>query len=137
MPRGGLRNPPGGRPEGSGAGFDKLRQQMRLKEQVAAAQDRMTEGQIAAAAGIKYLVARNKKGGTFKHLTEEGAKAILSGQDKENEIVEEWEKPPSPQAYAYLMDQTIGKPANVVEATVTLKLGERIKQAQARLSGKR
>lgn len=97
----------------------------------------MTEGQIAAAAGVKYLVARDKKGGKFTHLTEEGAKAILAGEDKENEIVEEWEKLPSPQAYAYLMDQTIGKAVNVVEATVTVSLGQRIKQAQARLSGKR
>lgn len=97
----------------------------------------MTEGQIAAAAGVKYLVARNKKGGKFTHLTAEGAKAILAGEDKENEIVEEWEKLPSPQAYAYLMDQTIGKAVNVVEGTLVVSLGQRIKQAQARLSGKR
>ena len=97
---------------------------MRLREQVAAAQDRMTEGQIAAAAGVKYLVARNKKGGKFTHLTEEGAKAILAGKDKENEIVEEWEKLPSPQAYAYLMDQTIGKAVNIVEADVSMGASE-------------
>jgi len=135
LARGGKREG-AGRPEGTG-GFDKLRQQMRLREQVAAAQDRMTDGQIAAAAGVKYLVARNKKGGKFTHLTEDGAKAILSGQDKENEIVEEWEKLPSPQAYAYLMDQTIGKAVNVVEGHMTVSLEERIKAADERINGKR
>lgn len=126
----------GGRPRS----FDKLKAHERLREMVAARQDSMTAAQISAAEGVKYLVARDKKGGKFRHLTEEGAKAILSGEDKENEIVEEWEKLPSTQAFAYLMDQTIGKPANVVEADVTLTvkgIEERIRAAVARTDGKR
>lgn len=83
--------PKGGRPKG----FDKLAQHMRLREMVMARQDRMTEAQISAAEGVKYLVARDKKGGKFRHLTEDGAKAILSGEDSEHEIVEEWEKLPN------------------------------------------
>jgi hypothetical protein len=87
---------------------------------VAARQDRMTEAQISAAEGVKYLVARDKSGGKFKHLTEGDAKRILSGEDTENEIVEEWEKLPSTQAFAYLMDQVVGKAKNVLEADVNL-----------------
>ena len=125
MARGGLRNPPGGRPKGTHS-FDKLRQHARLCEQVAARQDRMTEAQISAAEGVKYLVARNKSGGKFKHLTEGDAKRILSGEDTENEIVEEWEKLPNTNAYAYLMDQVVGKAKNVVEADVTVGASEEL-----------
>jgi hypothetical protein len=75
----------------------------------------MTDSQISAAEGVSYLVARDKKGGKFKHLTEEGAKAILSGQDKENEIAEEWEKLPNTQAFAYLIDRVFGKPGESVK----------------------
>lgn len=124
----------GGRPKG----FDKLKAHERLRAMVAARQDRMTEAQISAAEGVKYLVARDKKGGKFRHLTEEGAKAILSGEDTENEIVEEWEKVPSTQAYAYLMDQTIGKPKDEHEVNLTIQgLEERIKAADKRVNGKR
>jgi len=89
---------------------------------VAAAQDEMVDAQIAAAMGIKYVVAREKKGGKFKHLTEEQAKLILSGQDTEHTIVEEWEKPPSTQAFADLMDRVLGKAKDVVDANVGGKL---------------
>lgn len=121
----------GGRPKG----FDKVEAHDRLRAMVFAAQDDMTGAQIAAAKGVKYLVARNKKGGKFTHLTEEKAKAILSGKDKENEIVEEWEKLPSTQAYAYLMDQAIGRATETHEVQVTLSLEERIKAALGRFLG--
>ncbi len=121
MPRGGAR--PNTRPKGP---FDKLKAHMRLQELYWASQERMTEAQIAAAAGVKYLVARNKKGGKFTHLTEEGAKRILSGEDSENEIVEEWEKLPNSQAFAYLTDQALGKPKNIVEADVNVNLSQEL-----------
>jgi len=104
----------GGRPKG----FDKLRQHMRLCEMVAARQDSMTEAQISAAEGVKYLVARNKKGGKFTHLTAESAQAILSGQNTEDEIIEEWEKIPSTAAFTDLMNRVLGKPADTVSADV-------------------
>jgi len=62
MPRGGAR-PGAGRKKG----FDALRQHERIREMVAAAQDEMVAAQIEAAKGIKYLVAREKKTGKFKH----------------------------------------------------------------------
>ena len=85
---------------------------------VAAAQDEMVAAQIAAAKGVKYSVAREKKGGKFKHLTEEHAKLILSGQDADHTIVEEWEKPPSTQAGADLADRVLGKAKNTVKMDV-------------------
>ena len=85
---------------------------------VAAAQDEMVPAQIEAAKGIKYLVAREKKSGKFKHLTKEQAEAILRGQDTEHTIVEEWEKPPSTHAWADLADRVLGKAKNTVEMDV-------------------
>jgi hypothetical protein len=126
----------GGKRPGAGGpkGFDKIAQHLRLKEMVAAEQDAMTSAQIEAAKGVKYLVARNKKGGKFTHLTAELAKRILSGEDKENEIVEEWEKLPSTQAYAYLLDQTVGKATDVQEISVTVdSRADRIAAARKRL----
>ena len=113
MPHGGAR-PGAGRKKG----FDALRQHERIREMVAAAQDEMVAAQIAAAIGIKYLVARDKRGGGFKHLTEAEAKAILNGQDTERYIVEQWEKPPSTRAWADLADRVLGKAKNTVEMDV-------------------
>ena len=113
MPHGGAR-PGAGRKKG----FDALRQHERIREMVAAAQDEMVAAQIAAAKGVKYLVAREKKGGKFKHLTKEQTEAILSGRDTDHTIVEEWEKPPSTQAFADLMDRVLGKAKDVVEMDV-------------------
>ena len=101
-------------------GFDALRQHERLREMFVKAQDEMVDAQIAAAKGLKYLVARDKKGGKFKHLTEAEAKAILNGQDTERYIVEQWEKPPSTRAFADLTDRVLGKPKNVLELDARL-----------------
>lgn len=87
----------------------------------------MVEAQIAAAQGIKYLVGRAKQGGKFKHLTAEQVQSILSGEDSEYEVLELWEKIPSPQAFKELMDQAIDKaPQHVavdgnLEGTLVLK----------------
>jgi hypothetical protein len=89
---------------------------------VAAAQDEMVAAQIEAAKGVKYLVARDRKGGKFKHLTKEEAEAILKGEGQGRVIVEEWEKPPSTQAFADLMDRVLGKAKDVVDANVGGKL---------------
>ena len=40
-----------------------------MRAMVAAGQDSRVAAQIEAAKGVKYLVAREKKGGKFKHLT--------------------------------------------------------------------
>lgn len=74
----------------------------------------MTEAQIASACGVKYLVARQKKGGKFVHLTAELAEAIIAGEDTEHEAMEVWEKLPNVQAYTDLMNRALDKPAEQV-----------------------
>lgn len=102
----------GGRPRS----FDALKQHERLREQVAAAQDAMTEAQIKNACGIKYLVSRDKATGKFTKLTEEEAKLRLN--DTNAEIIEVWDERPNVQAYTDLMNRTLGKPAETVNADV-------------------
>lgn len=118
--------------------WDAIKAHDRLREMVFAEQDAMTAAQIEAAKGLKYLVSRNKQGGKFKHLTKEAAEAILSGQDSENEIVEEWEKLPSTQAYSYLIDQTVGRATEVQEINLTVDArADRVLAARKRSGGKR
>ena len=74
----------------------------------------MTDAQIAAAQGLKYMVGRAKKGGKFKHLTAEQVKAHLEGQESEFEVIELWEKLPSTQAFSDLMDRAMDKAAQPV-----------------------
>lgn len=76
---------------------------------------------MANAIGVKYLVARQKRGGKFVHLTEELANAILTGKDTDHEMLDVWEKLPNVQAFADLINRTLGKPAEHVEAEVNTK----------------
>lgn len=124
----------GGRPKG----FDKVEAHDRLRALVLGRMDRMTEAQIAAAEGVSYLMAREKKGGKFVPLTAAMAMAIVSGKDKEHEAVEVWEKPPSTPAYAYLMDQTIGKAKDVqdINLTGTVDIAERLAAGRKRAKAK-
>lgn len=89
----------------------------RLRAIVGAALEPMTEAQVANAQGVKYLVARNKRTGEFKKLSE--AEAILKmGQESDSEIIEVWEERPSVQAFTDLMNRTIDKPTEQVSADV-------------------
>ena len=107
----------GGKRPGAGApkGWDKARAHQRLRELVWEQQDALHEAQIRNAMGIKYLVAREKKTGKFVEVTEAQAKDILSGKIDSLEALEVWEKQPSIQAYADLMNRVLGKPAEHVE----------------------
>lgn len=120
MPRGGKRKG-AGRPKGSKspATFEKeaLRQALRLEVQ--ANVKPMVAAQIANAIGIKYLVARERKGGKFVRLSEAKVKEILDGKESEHEVIEVWEKDPSIQAFTDLLNRTIDKPAEVVDATLS------------------
>lgn len=78
----------------------------------------MVEAQVANAMGIKYLVAREKKSGKFIEVTEAQVKGILSGKDDTLEMLEVWEKQPSVQAFTDLMNRTLDKPAEQVQAEV-------------------
>ena len=98
----------------------------------------MIYAQIEAAKGIKYLMAREKRGGKFVPVTEDMAKAIAEGQDTQHELMEVWEKPPSTQAFSDLLDRSLDKPAQSVALAVTLgSKADRVLAARGRVSGKR
>lgn len=111
----------GGKRPGSGPkpGFDALKQHMKLREMVAAAQDAMVEAQIKSAMGISYLVSRDRKTGKFTKITEEEAKLRLKDRQKDSEIIEVWEERPNTLAFTDLMNRTLGKPKEEVEAKVS------------------
>ena len=92
----------------------------------------MTEAQVAAAKGLKYLMARNKRGGEFKPVTREQIEGgILKRGDT---IIEVWDKQPSTAAYIGLMDRALDKPKEQeqrIALTVT-DLVERLKSARKR-----
>lgn len=67
----------------------------------------LLEAQIANAAGIKYLVVRQKSSGKFLRVTEAMARVKLAEGE---EIVEVWEKDPSVQAWTDLINRLIDKP---------------------------
>ena len=110
MPRGGAR--PGSGPK---KGFDKERARQKLRELVWAKMDAMIAAQVDNAAGIKYLVVREKKTGKFVRVTESMAKVKLGDAE---EVVEVWEKDPNVYAFTDLMNRTIEKPTETVDANV-------------------
>lgn len=67
----------------------------------------MTEAQIAASKGLKYLVKRNKAGGKFEVVTREMAE--LGIFEDPTVIVEVWDKQPSTPAYTDLMNRALDK----------------------------
>ena len=70
--------------------------------------EEMTQAQIAASKGLKYLVCRSKKGGKFEPVTREQVDAGLFERD--DVIIEVWDKQPSTQAYTDLMNRALDKP---------------------------
>lgn len=82
----------------------------------------LVAAQLANAAGLKYLVTRDKKSGKFIRVTEAMAKAK---QGDDEETIEVWEKDPSVQAFTDLMNRALDKPAEQEQAVAvsgTLKI---------------
>jgi hypothetical protein len=99
--------------------LDKEIARARLRELVMLHLDPLVEAQVANAKGIKYLVAREKKSGKFRRLTEAQALLQVGGEEANDlEIIEVWEKDPSVQAFTDLMNRTIDKPIDQVDNTV-------------------
>ena len=65
----------------------------------------LIRGQLAQAAGLHYLVTRDKKTGKFIRVGR-----AMAGKLTE-ETVEIWQKEPSIEAFKYLMDRALDKPA--------------------------
>lgn len=75
--------------------------------------EQLVAAQLANAAGLKYLVTRDKRTGKFIRVTEAMAKAER-GEDEET--IEVWEKDPSVQAFTDLMNRALDKPAEQEQA---------------------
>lgn len=121
MPRGGKRKG-AGRPRGvhtkHASTMDKEAARAALRALVMEQLRPMTEAQIKHAQGISYLVYRESKGGKFTKVTAEEAKALFERQDQDGLVIEVWEKEPSIQAFTDLMNRTIDKPKETVDAEV-------------------
>jgi hypothetical protein len=128
----------GGRPKGSKDPHTLTKELQReaLRAHVAPHIPSMTDAQIEAAKGIKHLMLRDPKTGKFERVKDEDGidKALKS----EGEAVWIYTKDPSTAAYTDVMNRTLDKPAEQDQTVnVNVRLGERIKQAEARLIGKR
>lgn len=135
MPRGGAR-PGAGRKKGSKV-LDKEMARERLRMKVWAQWDPLIDAQIEKAKGVKYIVARDAKGGKFRPISE----AELENYDPEKTIVEVWEKPPDTPAFVDLMNRAIDKPKEQPqEVDLTLRnvddLVGRINAGRERVKGK-
>jgi hypothetical protein len=96
--------------------LDKEAARERVRELVKAHITPMTLAQIENAKGIKFLMVRAKATGKFIRVTEAMAKVRSDpNYNAGEEIIEVWEKDPSIQAYADLMNRTIDKPVEQVE----------------------
>lgn len=127
MPRGGAR-PNAGAKKGSkhAATISKEMAREALRQIVLKHMDAMTEAQVAAAKGLKYLVKRAKQGGKFEVVTEEMIKAGILEQD--DVTIEVWDKQPSTPAFTDLMNRALDKPKEQ-EQEIELKGDLRIKWA--------
>jgi hypothetical protein len=134
MARGGKR-PGAGRPKGSKEQSTLTKEAAREALRQIVLQDLrgMTEAQMAAAKGIKYLVYRNRIGGEFKVATKELLESGALGG--ENVIVEVWDKQPSTPAFTDLMNRALDKPKEQVqELAVTVdSRADRVLAARQRL----
>lgn len=79
----------------------------------------LIHAQIANAAGLKYLVTRDKRTGKFIRVTEAMAKKRGESDPlaEHEEIIEVWEKDPSVQAFTDLLNRALDKPAEQVKLT--------------------
>ena len=84
-----------------------------LRAMVTAEMRSMVDAQISNAKGLRYLVVREKASGKFVRVAQARAKV-----NSREEIIEVWEKDPCVQAFTDLMNRTIDKPAETVNAEV-------------------
>jgi hypothetical protein len=101
----------------------------------------LVSSQIAAAKGIRFLVARNRATGKFVRVTETVMQALLAnGVDTELELVEVWQKDPSTQAFTDLMNRALDKPKEQeqeIKLTAELTVvSERLAAARKRFAKK-
>lgn len=111
--------------------LDKEQAREALRQIVKENMSEMVQAQVEHAKGLKYLVTRDKAGGKFVKVTE-----AMAGALKGDELIEVWEKEPSTQAFTDLMNRTIDKPVETLQAHVTVTgIEERIKAGRKRVDG--
>jgi hypothetical protein len=96
----------------------------------------LVDAQIDNALGIKFLVAREKKSGKFTRV--EDIRGKIKAHDGE-EIIEVWEKDPSVHAFTDLMNRTIDKPAETIQAEIseTVDVVQRLAAGRKRVADAR
>lgn len=134
--RGGARPGAGRKPGGKNqATLSKEAAREALRQIVIEHMADLVSSQIAAAKGIKYLVARNRATGKFVRVTARAMKAMLAGkQDAELELIEVWQKDPSTQAFTDLLNRALDKPK---EQEQEIKLTGELTVVAARLAAAR
>lgn len=111
-----------GRPKGSKGRktLDDEAARELIKARVREALGPMLDAQIANAAGISYLVLRNKTTGKFVRVSGSMAKALSESADAEQlEKLEIWEKDPNVNAWMDLCNRAFGKPKETVDVQVS------------------
>ena len=109
MPRGGKRNGAGRKKGPATLEKEAAREIVRLR--VTAELEPLLAAQIDNAKGLKYLVIRDKKTGKFIRVTEAMARKRSHRElQKDEEIIEVWEKDPSVQAFTDLLNRALDKP---------------------------
>jgi hypothetical protein len=115
-----------GKPKGhqAQATLDKIAAREFVRQRVTAHLGPLLDAQLANAAGLKYLVTREKKTGKFVRVTEAMAR---KQRGKGEELIEVWEKDPSVHAFTYLLDRALDKPQEQeIAVKVTRTADERI-----------
>jgi len=112
MPRGGFR--PNAKGPAKGAKYkptlSKEAAREALRVIVMQHMAEMSEAQISAAKGLKYLMTRDATG-KFVKVT-----AAMAGALDGTEIIEVWEEKPSTPAFTDLMNRALDKPAEQEQA---------------------
>ena len=139
----GGKRPGAGRPKGTKNPSTITKEAARdaLRQIVLREMETLVGSQIAAARGIKFLVARHRISGKFVRVTETAMKALLAGgDDTDLELVEVWQKDPSTQAFTDLMNRALDKPKEQeqeIKLTGELTVvSERLANARKRLAQK-
>lgn len=115
-----------GKPKGhqAQATLDKIAAREFVRQRVTAQLGPLLDAQLANALGLKYFVTRDAKTGKFVRVTQAMARAA-----KGLETVEVWEKDPSVNAFQYLLDRALDRPA---EQEIPIKV--RTEDADARVA---
>lgn len=136
----GGKRPGAGKPKGTKWPSTIAKEQARelVRQMITAELEPIVGAHITNAQGTKYLVTRNAKTGKFERVSKERMEALLESGDAELETIEVYDKDPSVEAFKTLLDRALDKPQEPDQnINVNVRLSERIKQAEARLIGKR